>query len=836
MCNYKPKKENLMKIFAEAERDYMDGIVQNADFIPLISKDEEEFLLTDDGIPTELPLLPMRDNVLFPGVILPVAASKHRSVKLLKEASRKGLRIGVIAQRNDADEPDEKDLYPMGTVARVLKVFDLPNGSTMGVLQGVKRFVLDAITAKDPYYNGIISLREENIIGHGTRQYKSEISELRKLYTNLLRQREQNSEAASNIKGIGSDRILINYIASHLEIDVQTKQSILEVDNYESRMMMIIDILHDLMSYIDVRDEVSKKARSIMDRQQREYYLNQQMRVIQDELGGSPSDQDVEELRERARKKKWSKEVSETFEKELMRLQRYMPQSPDYSVQYNYLDLMLDLPWNEYSKDDLRTDHARKVLDRDHYGIEKVKERILEYIAVLSLKKNMKSPIICLVGPPGTGKTSLGKSIAEAMGRKYARVALGGLHDEAEVRGHRRTYVGAMPGRILQGIKKAGTANPVFILDEIDKVQTTTFNGDPTSALLEVLDPEQNYAFHDNYLDLDFDLSKVMFIATANSLSTIQPALLDRMEVIELSGYILEEKLEIATRHLIPRQLNENGFRKGALKFSPEVLTTIIGSYTRESGVRQLEKVIAKIVRRRAVDVASGKDYSKTIAANELKDLLGLPIHTSETRGKEPKVGVVTGLAWTSVGGEILFVDASTSKGTGTLSMTGNLGDVMKESATLAFEYLKANANEFGVGNDIIENSNIHIHVPEGATPKDGPSAGITIFVAMLSAFTHRKVKSTYAMTGEITLRGAVTPVGGIKEKILAAKRAEITDIVLSEENRRDIEDINAEYLTGLAFHYIKEMKEAVPLMFLCETSTNCKSKGSKQSVKSHAK
>ena len=461
-----------MKIFSEVERDYMDGMVKNADFIPLISKDEEEFLLTDDSIPTELPILPIRDNVLFPGVILPVAASKKRSVKLLKEASRHNLRVGVIAQRNDVDDPEEKDLYPMGTVARVLKVFDLPNGTTMGVVQGVKRFALEAITGVEPYYNGIISLREENMIGRGSRQYKSELSEIRKLYTTLLRQKDQNQETAASIKGIGSDRILINYIASHLEIDVQTKQSLLEIDNYEARMMMLIDILNDLMSYIDVREEVSEKAKSIMDRQQREYYLNQQMRVIQDELGGSPSDQDVEELRARGNKKKWNKEVAETFEKELTRLQRYQPQSPDYSVQYNYLDLMLELPWNEYSKDDLRTDHARKVLDKDHYGIEKVKERILEHIAVLSLKKNMKSPILCLVGPPGTGKTSLGKSIASAMGRKYVRVALGGLHDEAEVRGHRRTYVGAMPGRILQGIKKAGTANPVFILDEIDHIGT----------------------------------------------------------------------------------------------------------------------------------------------------------------------------------------------------------------------------------------------------------------------------------------------------------------------------------------------------------------------------
>ena len=802
-----------MKIFAQVEKDYLDGIANNADFIPLISKDEEEFLLTDDEIPTALPILPIRDNVLFPGVILPVAASKKRSVKLLKDASKQGLRIGVVAQRNNVEDPKEKDLYQVGTVARVLKVFDLPDGSTMGVVQGVKRFMLTTLTQTNPYYEGLVEVMEDEVIGTITRQYKSMVSDLRKRYAMLLNQRDQKSEAAANIKAIGSDKILINYVASHLEIDVPTKQRLLAAASYDARLVMLLDILQDLLSYIDVRDEVSEKAKSIMDRQQREYFLNQQMRVIQDELGGSPTDQDTEELRARGRKKKWDRSVAEIFEKELAKLQRYQPQSPDYSVQYNYLDLMLDLPWSEYTKDDLRTDHARKVLDRDHYGIEKVKERILEHIAVLSLKKDMKSPIICLVGPPGTGKTSLGKSIASAMGRKYVRVALGGLHDEAEIRGHRRTYVGAMPGRIIQGIKKAGSSNPVFILDEIDKVQTNSFNGDPTSALLEVLDPEQNNAFHDNYLDLDFDLSNVMFIATANNLSSIQPALLDRMEVIELSGYILEEKIEIATRHLIPRQLIENGFGKGAIKFTPEVLTAIIGSYTRESGVRQLEKVIAKIIRRRAVDLASGGGLVKGVKTEELKGMLGLPIHTSERRGKEPKVGVVTGLAWTSVGGEILFVEASTSKGKGTLSMTGNLGDVMKESATLAFEYLKANAEGFGVEPEKIEGSNIHIHVPEGATPKDGPSAGITIFVAMVSAFTHKKVKATHAMTGEITLRGAVTPVGGIKEKILAAKRAEITDIVLSEENRRDIEDINAEYLKGLQFHYITEMREALPLM-----------------------
>jgi ATP-dependent Lon protease len=551
-----------------------------------------------------------------------------------------------------------------------------------------------------------------------------------------------------------------------------------------------------------------------MDRQQREYFLNQQMRVIQDELGGSPADQEIQHLQERAAKKKWPKAADDAFMHSIEKLRRTPPQTPDYTVEINYAELLLDLPWEKYSKDDLRTSHAMKVLDKDHYGMEKVKERIVEYIAVLSLKGDMKSPILCLVGPPGTGKTSLGKSIAAAMKRKYVRVALGGLHDEAEIRGHRKTYVGAMPGRIIQSIKKAGVSNPVFVLDEIDKVQGMSHNGDPTSALLEVLDPEQNNAFHDNYLDLDYDLSKVLFVATANTLSTIQPALLDRMEVIDLSGYILEEKLEIAQRHLIPRQLVEHGFDRHSLKFSNELLTTIINDYTRESGVRQLEKTIAKIIRRRAVQLADGQKINKTIQASELKEILGLPIHNSERRGNEPKVGVVTGLAWTQVGGEILFIESSISKGKGTLTMTGNLGDVMKESATLAFEYLKSNADHFGVDMEKVENSNIHIHVPEGATPKDGPSAGITMFVAMVSAFTQKRVIPTVAMTGEITLRGQVTPVGGIKEKILAAKRAGITDLILCEDNRRDIEDIPQEYLAGLTFHYIREMKEALPIAF----------------------
>ena len=618
----------------------------------------------------------------------------------------------------------------------------------------------------------------------------------------------------NSLSNISSDKILINFIAAHLDIPVKPKQEMLEWVCYDPRAEMLLEQLQKENEYFRVRVVIQGKTRHEMDRQQREYFLNQQMRVIQDELGGSSSEQDINSLVERAQKKKWSKEVDTAFNRSIEKLRRTPPQTPDYTVELNYVELLLDMPWTVFSKDDLRTDHARKILDRDHYGMEKVKERIIEYIAVLKLKGDMKSPILCLVGPPGTGKTSLGKSIAEAMHRKYVRVALGGLHDEAEIRGHRKTYVGAMPGRIIQSIKKAGVSNPVFVLDEIDKVQGMSHNGDPTSALLEVLDPEQNKAFHDNYLELDYDLSNVLFIATANTLSTIQPALLDRLEVIDLSGYILEEKIEIAQRHLIPRQLKEHGFTKRDLKFDNSVISTIINNYTRESGVRQLEKTIAKIIRRRAVQKADGTDIDKNIKAEELKDILGLPIHNSERRGKEPKVGVVTGLAWTQVGGEILFIEASISKGKGTLSMTGNLGDVMKESATLAFEYLKSNATRLGVDVEAIENSNIHIHVPEGATPKDGPSAGITMFVAMVSAFTQRKVIPSIAMTGEITLRGAVTPVGGIKEKILAAKRADITDIILCEDNRRDIEEIPAEYLKGLSFHYINDMEEALPIAF----------------------
>lgn len=796
-----------------------DGIVSRAEIIPLVTKDDESFLLFEEDIPDDMPLLPLRDNVLFPGVVMPITVGRKSSLQLLRTAERKNLRIIVVAQKNDAEEPQFDDLNKIGVVARVLRVIDLPHNNTMAVLQGTMKCLLQRITQITPYYHGEASLINENEKPEHPRSFHNKILAIRRRYAELQQKKNNGSgfnsrDIINSLSNIGSDRILINYIAAHLDISTTDKQQLLNASNYEKRAELVAEFIENEHEFFRIRDDIQDKTRQEMDRQQREYFLNQQMRVIQDELGGSPTDQELQLLQERAAKKHWSKAVNEAFTHSIEKLRRTPPQTPDYTVELNYAELLLSLPWDEYSKDDLRTAHARKVLDKDHYGLEKVKERILEYIAVLSLKGDMKSPILCLVGPPGTGKTSLGKSIATAMKRKYVRMALGGLHDEAEIRGHRKTYVGAMPGRIIQNIKKVGVSNPVFVLDEIDKVQGMSHNGDPTSALLEVLDPEQNSAFHDNYLELDYDLSHVLFIATANTLSTIQPALLDRMEVIDLSGYILEEKLEIAKRHLIPRQLEEHGFAKKELKFDNNTLTRIINDYTRESGVRQLEKTIAKIVRHRAVKKSENSEFDPVIHSDELKDILGLPIHNSEHRGNEPKVGVVTGLAWTQVGGEILFIESSISKGKGTLTMTGNLGDVMKESATLAFEYIKANADQFDIDPERLENSNIHIHVPEGATPKDGPSAGITMFVAMLSALTQKKVIPTIAMTGEITLRGAVTAVGGIKEKVLAAKRANITDIILCNDNRRDIEEIPQHYLNGLTFHYISEMKDALPIAF----------------------
>lgn len=799
-----------------------DSFAGRAEIIPLVSKEDENFLLFEDEIPSDMPLLPLRGTVLFPGVVMPISVGRKKSLKLVREAEKKSTRIIVVTQRTEAEDPTMDDLFNIGVIARVLRVIELPNKDVMAVLQGTMKCTLESITATEPYYMGHAILLNEVFKPEHPRLFHSEVIALRKRYAELQHKKMDSMHGPSMkdvlnaLNNIGSDRILVNYIASHLDATTNDKQRILDAFGYEERMRLVAEEISHEMEFIDIREDIQDKTRHEMDRQQREYFLNQQMRVIQDELGGSPVDQELDQLQERAEKKHFPPEVEKAFNRSMEKLRRTPPQTPDYTVELTYAEMLLDLPWTDKTKDDLNTTRARKVLDKDHYGMEKIKDRIIEYLAVLKLKGgSMKSPILCFVGPPGTGKTSLGKSIATAMKRKYVRVALGGLHDESEIRGHRRTYVGAMPGRIIQNIKRSGVNNPVFVLDEIDKVQGMSHNGDPTSALLEVLDPEQNNAFHDNYLDLDFDLSNVLFIATANSLSSIQPALLDRMEIIDLSGYILEEKIEIAQRHLVPRQLEEHGMAKKSVKFDNTVLTAIINDYTRESGVRQLEKTVAKIVRRRAVQLSEGEEFATNVSVSELKDILGLPIHNSDKCGAEPRVGVVTGLAWTQVGGEILFIESSISKGKGTISMTGNLGDVMKESATLAFEYLKANAEAFGVDMEKLENSNIHIHVPEGATPKDGPSAGITMFVAMVSAFTQKRVSPKVAMTGEITLRGAVTPVGGIKEKILAAKRAEITDLILCEDNRRDIEDITPDYLKGLTFHYIKEMKDALPIAFV---------------------
>ncbi len=808
------KKEDLdLSIF--------DNILENAEVIPIMSKDDEERLLNEEVSAGEYPILPLRNNVLMPGIIVPINASRQSSIDLLKSAYHNSRKIVVLTQRNDVEEPSFSDLCHIGVVANVVKFVTLPNNLNMAIVQASSRVELKEIVSQSPELRGnVVPMPEEQ---PKRSDFHTLIVKMRRRFATLLKAHGMPQAVSNGIKSIKSDRMLLNSIASHIEAEPMHKQQMLECDGYDDRVELVIEAIEADLNYIRLCNEVQNKAKDQLDRQQREFFLNQQLHVIQEELNGSNMSE-VDELQSRAETKKWGDDVAEVFQKELSKLKHMHVQSPDYSVQLNYLDLMLDLPWNEYSDDNYSIANARKVLDRDHYGIEKVKERIVEYLAVLSLKHDLKSPIICLVGPPGTGKTSLGKSIAQALERKYVRVALGGLHDESEIRGHRRTYIGAMPGRIIKGIKKAGTSNPVFILDEIDKVQGNTMHGDPTSALLEVLDPEQNNAFHDNFLDVDFDLSKVLFIATANSLNNIQPALLDRMEIIDLSGYILEEKVQIAKRHLLPRQIAEHGLKSNAVTIDDEVLATIINNYTRESGVRQLDKTLAKIVRRRAVDLVASLDSEKkgtkprvrrAVKVEELKTILGLPIHISEQRGDNPLVGVATGLAWTAVGGEILFVESSLSDGKGTLSMTGNLGDVMKESATLAFEYIKSNADKFGIDKELISKSNIHIHVPEGATPKDGPSAGITMFVAMVSVFTKRRVRNNFAMTGEITLRGNVTPVGGIKEKILAAKRANITDIMLCEDNRRDIEDISQEYLSGLTFHYITEMHQAIPLVLV---------------------
>ena len=757
----------------------------------------------------DLPILPLRNMVMYPGVALPVSVGRAKSLQLIKEAYAQKQYIGVTCQ---------KDLYEIGTIAEIVKILEMPDGSTTVILQGKRRFHLDNLTTFTPYLRGNISLLEEKMPKSNDKEFEALISAIKDMTFNILKTLgEPSRELMFALRNIENSHYLINFLCSNIPLNTQQKQDLLNIDSVKQRAFSLYTALSKEAQLIEIKASIQSRTREDLNQQQREHFLQQQIKTIQDELGGSVQEQDIQELKEKASKKKWDASVAAIFEKELRKLERLYPQSPDFSVQYNYLETLTDLPWNEFTKDNFNLKHAQKQLDKDHYGLEKVKDRILEHLAVLKLRGDLKSPIICLYGPPGVGKTSLGKSIAEALKRKYVRISLGGLHDEAEIRGHRRTYIGAMPGRIIQGLLKAGSSNPVFVLDEIDKIGND-FKGDPASALLEVLDPEQNNAFHDNYLDIDYDLSNILFIATANNLNTISQPLLDRMELIDITGYILEEKVEIGRRHLVPKQLENHGLVKGDVDIPKKTMEVIVDSYTRESGVRELDKKIAKIMRKIARKKALEEEYPHTITINDLHEYLGIKEYSRDKYEGNEYAGVVTGLAWTAVGGEILFVESSLSKSKGEkLTLTGNLGDVMKESAIIAMQYIKAHAEMLNISDDVFDKWNVHIHVPEGAIPKDGPSAGITMVTSIASSFTQRKVRPNLAMTGEITLRGRVLPVGGIKEKILAAKRANIKDIILSEENKKDIDEIKENYIKGLTFHYVRNIKEVLDFALLNE-------------------
>ncbi len=796
---------------------FSNELDESPEYIPVLAEEDED-MLNKMMVPDVLPILALRNTVLFPGVVIPITVGRDKSLRLVKEVYAGNRILGAVSQINpQVEDPSGKDLFQVGTVGTILKVLELPDGSHSVIIQGNKRFEIKNMVSENPYFSAEVHVLNDDLPFVKSTEFDAIVGSIKDLALRIIKLSPSiPPETAFAIKNIEGPRFLINYISSNTDLSHTEKQKLLEISDLRERGYALLQHLTREVQLLEIKNDIQVKVKVDLDQQQREYFLQQQIKTIQDELGGSPTEQEVEDLRNRAKKKKWGKEVAKVFEKEVAKLERMNPAAGEYSVQLNYVELLLDLPWDQVTKDNFDLKRAEKILDEDHFGLEKVKERIIEHLAVLKLKGNLKSPILCLYGPPGVGKTSLGKSVAKALGRKYGRVSLGGLHDEAEIRGHRKTYIGAMPGRIIQTIKKVQSSNPVIILDEIDKVGKD-FHGDPASALLEVLDPEQNNTFHDNYLDVDYDLSKVLFITTANNPATISSALRDRMEMIEVSGYILEEKIEIAKRHLLPKQMENHGLKKNQLVVDDEALELLVSNYTRESGVRSMDKRLAKIVRNYARKVAFEEKFNKKVGPEDVKSILGIADYEKDSYQGNDFAGVVTGLAWTEVGGEILYVETSLSKGKGGLTLTGNLGDVMKESAVIAMEYIKAHSDSLELPSDVFERWNVHVHVPEGAIPKDGPSAGITMATSIASGFTQRKVRKDVAMTGEITLRGKVLPVGGIKEKILAAKRAGIKEIILSSDNRKHIDDIKDVYLSGLSFHYVNTLKEVLDYALLPE-------------------